>query len=302
MILVTDYMRNDLDGVACVYAYSEFLKKKGVDAVGGIFGKPHAESRFVMDKFGIKIANAEKLIASSESIILVDASDLRGISPKIEPGKVIEIIDHRKLHDADKFPHAKVQIELVGSAATLIAEKFRQEKIPISRQSAAILACAIVSNTVNFKAGVTTMRDKAAFKWLNSKAKVSERFIHRMFVHKSQFNLRKELISGFASFTFGNSNIGMAQLEIVDAESFVRKNHAGIKKFLEQMKKSKDLDHVFLTCIDVEKVVNIFLSISADTERLISPILKIRFENGTAKRRGVIMRKEITPLLMERLK
>jgi len=31
MILVTCYTRNDLDGAACVYAYAEFLQKKGIN-------------------------------------------------------------------------------------------------------------------------------------------------------------------------------------------------------------------------------------------------------------------------------
>lgn|SRR3989338_8469878 len=78
MILVTDYLRNDIDGVACIYAYSEFLNKKGIDAAGTIFGKPHSESQFVIDKLKLKM-----------------------------------------------------------------------------------LGCAIISNTVNFKAGVTTKRDPA---------------------------------------------------------------------------------------------------------------------------------------------
>ena len=68
------------------------------------------------------------------------------------------------------------------------------------------------------------------------------------------------------------------------------------------MKKEKNLDYAFLTCIDVEKGINVFLSIDDKTERLLSPILKLKFENGTAKRKGVIMRKEITPLILNALK
>ena len=33
MILVTCYTRNDLDGAACVYAYAEFLQKKGINSI-----------------------------------------------------------------------------------------------------------------------------------------------------------------------------------------------------------------------------------------------------------------------------
>lgn len=54
-ILVTSLQNPDLDGTACALAYAEFLNKKGYDAIAGIFGVPHREAQFVLDKFNIKI-------------------------------------------------------------------------------------------------------------------------------------------------------------------------------------------------------------------------------------------------------
>ncbi len=302
MILVTDYLRNDIDGVACIYAYSELLNKKGIDAVGAIFGKPHSESQFVIDKLKLKkLANAEKFIDNCDGIILVDASDLRGISPKIDPSKVVEIIDHRAVNDAGKFPNAKIQIELVGSAATLVAEKFLKEKIPISKEVAFLLGCAIVSNTINFRAGVTTKRDREAFKWLNSKAKISKSLIHAMFAHKSKFTepLLKVMKHNAAFVEFGGKKFCIIQLEIVDAEKFVSKNLPVLKKIMKAMGDGQDF--TFLTCIDIEKGSNLFVAADSETENFVSSLLKVKFSAGIAKRKGVIMRKEITPLIKERM-
>jgi nanoRNase/pAp phosphatase (c-di-AMP/oligoRNAs hydrolase) len=58
------------------------------------------------------------------------------------------VIDHRKFHHADEFINAKQNIELVGSASTLIAEKFSQNSITPSREVAVCLYAAIVSNTI----------------------------------------------------------------------------------------------------------------------------------------------------------
>ena len=128
-IIVTAYSNPDLDGTACAIAYAEFLQKKGNNAVVAIFGIPHREAQFVFNTFHIEQPiHAEETLSKMDKVILVDASDLRGISDKINPEQVIEIFDHRKIHEADKFPHAKAQIELVGSCATLIAEKFFYEK------------------------------------------------------------------------------------------------------------------------------------------------------------------------------
>jgi len=140
-ILVTAYENPDLDGTACAFGYAEFLKKTGIDAVVGIFGNAHREAQFVFNKFKIdKIGDANKLIDQYESVILVDASDLKGLSQKIDPSKVVEIVDHRKVNESSKFPNAKVQIEFVGSAATLIAEKFYKNKIEVSKESAALIS------------------------------------------------------------------------------------------------------------------------------------------------------------------
>ena len=187
-VIVTCYTRNDLDGTACAYAYAEFLQKKGTNSVGAIFGKPHREAQFVMDSFKIKkLSDANKIINRNTKIILVDASDVYGISPKINTKNVIEIIDHRKFNTVENFPNAKTQIELVGAAATLIAEKFYSEKISMSKESALFLMSAIISNTINFK-GIVTEKDKKMYMWLDRQAKMPKKFVHKMFLHKSTFN------------------------------------------------------------------------------------------------------------------
>ncbi len=124
-LLITAYENPDLDGFACAFAYSEFLTKQGFDSVAAVFGKPHREVQFVIKKFNIHgLADASKLVGNASGIVLVDASDVSGLSDKIDPTKVVEIVDHRKVNEAQRFPNAKVQIEFVGAAATLIAEKF----------------------------------------------------------------------------------------------------------------------------------------------------------------------------------
>src|SRR3989344_3305836 len=156
-ILITSYKNPDLDGTACTFAYTEYLQKNGKNVVAAVFGTPSREAQFVFKTFKIlPLKNAEKIIGKVKDIILVEASDTSGISWKIDPTKVIEIIDHRKIHEAHKFFNAKTQIELVGSAATLIAEKFHNNKTTITSESASLLYSAIISNTINFQAKVTT--------------------------------------------------------------------------------------------------------------------------------------------------
>lgn len=301
-LLVTPYKNPDLDGTACAFGYAEFLRKNGKDVVAAVFGKPHREAQFVLDKFNIPaLEDAEKVVNNVEGIIIVDASDLRGLSDKIQPDKVVEIIDHRKIHEAHKFLNAKAQIELVGSAATLIAEKFYNNKTTISPESAELLFSAIVSNTINFQANVTTERDHKMADWLKTKFSLPKNYVHEMFSDKSQFkkSLKETIIDDFATYNFNNRNLGIAQLEIINVEDFIRENLVELREILEELKKEKTLDLIFLTCIDLEKAFNEIVVIDVDTQKFVEQALKVKFEDGVTKRDRILMRKEIVPLIKE---
>ena len=301
-LLVTSYRHPDLDGTACTFGYAEFLRKNGKDVVAAVFGKPYREAQFVLDKFNIPaLEDAEEVVNTVDGIIIVDTSELLGLPDKIQPEKVVEIIDHRKIHEAHKFPNAKAQIELVGSAATLIAEKFYNNKTTISPESSVLLFSAIVSNTINFQANVTTERDHKMANWLKTKFSLPSDYVHEMFSCKSQFkkSLKETIIDDFATFNFNNHHLGIAQLEIINVGKFVRENSIKIKKILEELKKEKSLDLVFLTCIDLDKAFNQIVVIDEDTQKLLEQVLKVKFENGVTKRDGILMRKEIIPLIKE---
>jgi inorganic pyrophosphatase/manganese-dependent inorganic pyrophosphatase len=77
----------------------------------------------------------------------------------------------------------RARIEPIGAAATLIWEAFRIRGFAkgISRESAILLAHAIVSNTVNFLVGLSGDRDRAALAELVNIAGLKENWIARYF-------------------------------------------------------------------------------------------------------------------------
>ena len=301
-ILITAYKNPDLDGTASAYAYAEFLQKKGKDAQAEIFGTPHQEALFMFEEFNIqKIADAEELLPKSDQIVLVDASDLRGISHKVDKEKVIELIDHREINMSSEFPKAKIQIELVGAAATLIAEKFYQTNTKISPESAALLYSAIIDNTINFQAKVTTPQDQNMANWLKAQVGLPDDFLRRLFKKKSEFNrsIFDTLLDYCAKFDLAGKKIGISQLEIINLEEFLNKNLKEIEKSLIKVKNQKSLDYIFLTCIDVEKYFNRFVIIDQPSQKIVEKALGVSFQNKIAKRDGVIMRKEIVPKIKQ---
>ena len=303
-ILVTSYVNPDLDGVAGVIAYGDFLRKTGKNVVVGIIGEPHDEVKYILDRFGFEYPPTIENADNFDEVILVDASDLNGLEGKISAEKVIEIIDHRKVHEADKFPKAKAQIELVGTAATLVAEKFIQNKVDISKESATLVYGAIISNTLNFKGSVTTDRDKVAAEWLNNVAKLPEDFWKDLFIAKSDLSgnkLAERIESDFAWFVMGDKKVGIAQVEMIGAKKLVDERSGEIVQVLEKIKKEMNLDFIFQSTIELEDTKNFFVAQDYGTQKLLEKVLKVRFDGITTERPNLIMRKQIVPLLKEEL-
>ncbi|MFA5154928.1 MAG: DHHA2 domain-containing protein [Patescibacteria group bacterium] len=303
-ILVTCYVNPDLDGFASAVAYAEFLNLHGRTAQTGILGEPHAEAKYVVDRFKLapppEIANADDFTA----VILVDASDLNGLEGRVPPQKVIEIIDHRPVNETEKFTRAKVQIELVGAAATLIAEKFQSTGSAVSPAAAILLYSAIISNTLNFQASITTERDREMAAWLRQFVGVADDYWRELFIAKSDLSgskLAKQIRSDFAWFVLEGKRIGVAQLEIIGAEQLISGRLPEIIAELGRLKADLNLDYVFQNTIELEQTGNYLVALDRATEKILTRALNLQFSNQVAKRQKLIMRKQIMPLIKAEL-
>ncbi len=301
-MLITGGEEPDIDASACAYSYAELLRQGGKDALAVAFGRPHIEAEFVFEFLKIPIlTKGDSEVKKCKEVILVDASELHVLASSIDPKKIVEVIDHRRSNDVHKFPNAKAQIELVGAAATLIAEKFFTKKMNPSRESAVLLYSAIVSNTINFKANLTTDRDRKMAHWLKPLCKIPDDYIHQMFEHKSTFkgSIKDALLAELAKPTIDGQKWGIVQLEILNVDDFVKKNKAELELGLLELKKEHVLDNIILTCIDIEVGYNEFLSVDDDSREALSTALKVPFTDNHAIRPGIIMRKEIIPKLRQ---
>lgn len=299
-ILVTSYVNPDIDGVASAFAYCEFLKKTGKYAVISVIGEVHDEVKYIFDRFNFVFPEIILNTDDFNEIILVDASTLNILENKITIDKVTEIIDHRKINEASKFVNAKIQIELVGAAATMIAEKFIQNSIAISKESAILLYSAIISNTLNFNSSVTTQRDKDAALWLKQIAGLTEVFWEDMFIAKSDLTDKKlaERIKGdFAWFIVGEKKIGIAQIEMIGAKKLIYDRGEEIIQVLEKIKAELKLDFIFQNIIELKDVKSFFVTNDIEAKKLLEEIFGVKFIGMLAEKSPVIMRKQIVPLL-----
>lgn len=185
----------------------------------------------------------------------------------------------------------------------MVAEKFKDKNVPIGGNSAIFLYCAIVSNTLNFKVSMRTERDRAIYEWLGSLTDIPSDLIHRMFVFKSQFNdetFRKTIVSDFKEVKIGDKLVGIVQLEVIGLRNILESRKQQLFEIFEELTKEKTLDYIFLTAVGIEEGINLFVTNHEPTKRLIENAFNISFnKNDSAERKGVILRKEIIPLLRQ---
>ena len=304
-ILITAKINPDLDGVACAYAYAELLNlvDRKNEYITGIYGEPQSEVRFLLEKFNIKGGLIFNPVVEFDKFILVDASELKGMPEIIRANNVIEVIDHREINKAAEiFSKAKIQIELVGAAATLIFEKFQEQKIEIARNAAILLYGAIFSNTLNFQIGIASDRDKCVVRILEQKFGLSKNLIDEMFKHKTEYinnNLEEVVNSDFKNFDNG---LGIAQLEGFDLEKTIKENLKEVKNILDKLKKQYALNYSFLTAADIKGGYSFFVVNDEETKLLLSKSIPLSFDaNGMAKNNKLLLRKQILPLLINNL-
>jgi len=296
MITITSYRNPDIDGVAGMYALTELYQMQGINCNYFIDKTPQFEVDIICKKFNISLSG-KKEISQNDEFILLDCNDLSKVNKKIKKEKVIKVIDHHSTSQKTKeLINADLQIEQVGAMATLIVEKYLKLNKKISKESAILLYFAIASNTINLKASVTTERDKKAIKYLHSLYPkiLNKENIKQIFQQKSEIkDIERTVLSDLKLF---KDEIIIGQLEITNAENFVKTNKQELIRVMNQIKDTYKMQEIILNIIDILKGYNIimFTDETKSMKKLISKLNLTNNNNGNIiKTKNIVMRKEI---------
>jgi manganese-dependent inorganic pyrophosphatase len=302
--VVTTYINPDMDGIALMYAYTEFLRKKHEDAEYYFEGIMKREAKIVLEMFDIKLENIKK-IEDNDKIVLVDTNYLSRISKNVKQENIVEVIDHHNRESwLDRNLTLKKQIEPIGAAATLVAERFKNEKIEISRESTILLYYGIISNTMNLKIKLTNQRDIEMANWLKSKApEITDEITAEIFVKKSQIgeNLRAEMeLESKDQFMTISWSIG--QLEIANVEDFLGEYENDIRKILDTVSIENNVEYISVNCMDIINGYSVIIAKDEKTAKIISDVIGYEFKDLKAKTDDLISRKEIVKVMRESYK
>ncbi|MBR0491916.1 MAG: DHH family phosphoesterase [Clostridia bacterium] len=299
--IVTTYINPDMDGISLMYAYTELLRKKREKADYYFEGTMKKEAEIVLNKFNIKLNTATR-IENEDKIVLVDTNYLTEIPKAIEKENIVEIIDH---HNKDSWLNdrndIKIQIELIGAAATLVAERFKNENIKISRESAILLYYGIISNTMNLKIKLTSQKDIEMANWLKQQTpEITDEITTQIFVEKSQIgdSLREEMEVEFKD-QFMSISWSMGQLEVANVDEFLNKYEQDIRNVLKTVSEEKNVEYISVNCMDIINGYSVIVAGNEKTAEIISNTIGLNFKDLKAKTNELVSRKEIVKVMRE---
>jgi len=112
------------------------------------------------------VSRANLVSPQPRRVLLVDHAEQAQSVRGVEQAEIVEILDHHHIGSIETRVPVTATFDPVGSTATLVIERFRQNGMEPSRPTATMLLGAILSDTVILNSPTTTERDGDAVEYL----------------------------------------------------------------------------------------------------------------------------------------
>lgn len=174
----------DIDAYAGIIAYSYLLKLKGIPNKAITTAKLNESITKKLLELNVKLDEYKPM--EDDEFIVIDVSDKNFFDNIVKKSKVIEVIDHHTGFE-DYWKKRLVnnsKIEFIGAVVTIIFELYEKENLQdkIPKDIAILMMSAILDNTLNLKAKVTSHRDIIAYKKLEKISEVSRNYASEYFL------------------------------------------------------------------------------------------------------------------------
>ena len=290
----------DSDSVCSAISLAYLLNKIGRAATPARQGELNPETKFILDKFGFE-APVLKTSFAGDELFITDYSDIAQAPQDLDKTTVVGIVDHHKLGDITTSAPLECWIRPVGCTNTIVKEMYDYHKVEIPADIAAIMMCAILSDTVIFKSPTCTALDIQVVKELSKICGIEDfgALGMEMFKVKSEVEgtpVRDLVMRDYKNFDMHGSKVGVGQLEVVDGSVF-DKIKDDLMKDIKKVKDEQNLHTVALLLTDIMKEGSEVLVVSNDTS-IFEKAFNCKLEDGKVWLDGCLSRKkQIIPFL-----
>lgn len=282
----------DIDAYACMVAMAELLRLQGVEAAAWS-DAPYNYS--VCPSLMQEGQICKELPFENASYIIVDVSDPEYLGRTVPLERVAAVYDHHV--GFEDYWHERIganaHIEFIGAAATLIYRAWKTAGLEkkMSKESARLLAAAILDNTLDLTSGNTTDEDRDAYRELCVLAQLGADWRAEYFseVQRTVEADLKNALLGDLKTVRDNPVLPpyVAQLCVWDADRILARLPQ-IRRWFSELK-----DQWMINIIELKHHCNYFVCDDKEYQRKIESVFRVSFEGGVARTAVPYLRKEL---------
>ncbi|MBV9309672.1 MAG: putative manganese-dependent inorganic diphosphatase [Solirubrobacterales bacterium] len=200
------------------------------------------------------ITRSDLVAPEPRKVILVDHAEQGQSAPGIEDAEILEILDHHHIGSIETRIPVTATFDPVGSTATLVIERFRQNGMEPSHSTALALLGAILSDTVILNSPTTTERDHSVVDYLERVLAIgAEDYGREMFESTADVSevSAEEIINRDAKRyeVSSGQTICIAQIEVVGKSLAGRKDE--LLEALQREREKRDFQLYALMITDI---------------------------------------------------
>ena len=267
-IYITGHKNPDTDTVMSAIVAEYLYTQLGYNVEAIKQGELNPETKFAIEKTGLKVPNTITKLTENAKVILVDHNNPMESLENIKELNIVNIIDHHAIK-LDLGSPTYVRTEPVGCTATILFKMFRENSIEIPKNIALAMLSAIISDSLLFKSPTCTDEDKKVAAELEKIAGINkEEYGMDMLkagTDLSSYSIEEILNIDRKTAVYGNYKASINQVMTADVEETLKLKEeleAGMTKIIE----NEGLDLFMLLITDIINSDSTVIALGNKTE------------------------------------
>ena len=267
-IYITGHKNPDTDTIMSALVAEYLYTHLGYNVEAIKQGELNPETKFAIEKTGLRIPNTITKLTKNSKVILVDHNNPMESIENISELNITNIIDHHAIK-LDLGSPTYVRTEPVGCTATILFKMFRENSIEIPKNIALAMLSAIISDSLLFKSPTCTDEDKKVASELEKIAGINkEEYGMEMLkagTDLSSYSIEEILNIDRKTAVYGNYKASINQVMTADVKETLKLKEeleAGMQKMIE----NENLDLFMLLITDIINSDSTVIALGNKTE------------------------------------
>ena len=267
-IYITGHKNPDTDTIMSALVAEYLYTHLGYNVEAIKQGELNPETKFAIEKTGLRIPNTITKLTKNSKVILVDHNNPMESLENITELNITNIIDHHAIK-LDLGSPTYVRTEPVGCTATILFKMFRENSIEIPKNIALAMLSAIISDSLLFKSPTCTDEDKKVASELEKIAGINKEEYGMEMLKEgtdlSSYSIEEILNIDRKTAVYGNYKASINQVMTADVKETLKLKEeleAGMQKMIE----NENLDLFMLLITDIINSDSTVIALGNKTE------------------------------------